>query len=864
MAAVGFVAAAQTKIAVEAPNIVGSDEQFNVTFIIEGEDRPSNFNWNPGDDFTLVWGPQRGESTSIRVINGKRSKSSQFTYTYILAPKKTGKFELPAATAKMKGETITSVQAAVEVLASDSSASAQSGASSGNTQQTKPSGTISSKDLFLKFTVSRTSAVVGQPLTAELKLYQNVDIAGFEGAKFPAFNGFWSQETAAPNNINFQREEVDGRLYNSALLRRYVLIPQQVGNLVIDPAELVCLVNVRRPSHGNSIFDSFFDDNTMTVRKRVTTPAVHVHVNPLPSGAPATFGGGVGSFRISASLSKDQLKMHEATSLTVTVSGRGNVSLLEAPKVNFPADMDVYDTKTTENTDKTTGGTSGSKVFEYPFIPRSHGEFTIAPIEYSYYDVNAGKYETISTGPITFNVEKGDVAETQASTSQLVMPDRKSVKNLGEDIRFIRTRQPSYKFRTVFFVDSSWYWVTAALILLVAGLLWYLMKGMEARRADVVGNKNRKATKMALGRLKMAAGYLQKNLYSAFYEELHKALLGFASDKMNIGAEDLSKENIAAMLKEAGVAEDLSAQFVALLDACEFARYSPDGGNEAMNTHYNEAVKVISSIDSVMKTHKKNTSAAKAMILIMSMLMIPGLTHAENTAYLDSLWSKGVQAYTDGRWSECTESLKALESVGVVSPELYYNLGNAYFKSGDYPHAILYYERTLKISPSFEDARINLDFANSLIRDKIDAVPEFVLKSWARKVCYLMPSDFWALISIVLFAAALALFLVFRLGASRGLRRTGFYCSIVALILSASSFGMAQWQRNSYLKADGAIVMKPVASVKSSPSRDSSKDLFVLHEGTKVTVLDTVGEWKNISLSDGRQGWIEESDMEMI
>lgn len=864
MAAVGFVAAAQTKIAVEAPNIVGSDEQFNVTFIIEGEDRPSNFNWNPGDDFTLVWGPQRGESTSIRVINGKRSKSSQFTYTYILAPKKTGKFELPAATAKMKGETITSVQAAVEVLASDSSASAQSGASSGNTQQTKPSGTISSKDLFLKFTVSRTSAVVGQPLTAELKLYQNVDIAGFEGAKFPAFNGFWSQETAAPNNINFQREEVDGRLYNSALLRRYVLIPQQVGNLVIDPAELVCLVNVRRPSHGNSIFDSFFDDNTMTVRKRVTTPAVHVHVNPLPSGAPATFGGGVGSFRISASLSKDQLKMHEATSLTVTVSGRGNVSLLEAPKVNFPADMDVYDTKTTENTDKTTGGTSGSKVFEYPFIPRSHGEFTIAPIEYSYYDVNAGKYETISTGPITFNVEKGDVAETQASTSQLVMPDRKSVKNLGEDIRFIRTRQPSYKFRTVFFVDSLWYWVTAALILLVAGLLWYLMKGMEARRADVVGNKNRKATKMALGRLKMAAGYLQKNLYSAFYEELHKALLGFASDKMNIGAEDLSKENIAAMLKEAGVAEDLSAQFVALLDACEFARYSPDGGNEAMNTHYNEAVKVISSIDSVMKTHKKNTSAAKAMILIMSMLMMPGLTHAENTAYLDSLWSKGVQAYTDGRWSECTESLKALESLGVVSPELYYNLGNAYFKSGDYPHAILYYERTLKISPSFEDARINLDFANSLIRDKIDAVPEFVLKSWARKVCYLMPSDFWALISIVLFAAALALFLVFRLGASRGLRRTGFYCSIVALILSASSFGMAQWQRNSYLKADGAIVMKPVASVKSSPSRDSSKDLFVLHEGTKVTVLDTVGEWKNISLSDGRQGWIEESDMEMI
>lgn len=863
-----MAASAQTMIKVDAPNIVGEDEQFNVTFIVEGGDRPSNFSWNPGDDFTLVWGPQRGESTSISIVNGKRSKSSQYTFTYILKPKKTGKFEIAPASAKIKGETISSQPVSVEVLSGGSSSSqgtsSSSSSASSRRQQPVSSGSISSHDLFMKFTVNRTSAVIGEPLVAELKLYQRVDIAGFENAKFPSFNGFWSQEIAAPSNIEFKRENVDGTLYNSALLRRYVLIPQQAGELVIDPAELVCLVNIRKQPQSNSIFDAFFDDNVTTLRKRVVTPSVHVHVKNLPAGAPASFGGGVGSFKISAALSKDQLKTHEATSLVVTVTGRGNVSLLEAPKINFPPDLEVYDTKVTENTDKSSGGTSGSKVFEYPFIPRSHGEFTIGPIEYSYYDINTGKYETVSAGSVVFNVEKGSAADAQASSSQLVVPDRKGVKNLGEDIRFIRTREPSYKFRTVFFVGTWGYWLAAFAMLVAAALVWYLMKGMEARRADVAGSRNRKATRMALGRLKVAAGYLQKNLYSAFYEELHKALLGFVSDKLNIGGEDLSKENISAMLNASGVPAELSEKFVALLDACEFARYSPDGGNEAMTSHYNEAVDVISSIDSVMKGHNRKAASGKAMILVAAMLMLPGISRAEDTAYLDTLWQRGVQAYTAGSWSESIDSWKALESSGVVSPELYYNLGNACFKSGDYPHAILYYERTLKSAPSFADARYNLDFANGLIQDKIEAVPEFVLKSWARKICYAAASGTWAAVSLSLFAAALALLLLFRLGPSSAFRRTGFYGGIVAILLSASAFGMASWQKTMFMRADGAIIMAPVSSVKSSPSADSSKDLFVLHEGTKVTILDSVGQWKNISLSDGRQGWIMDTDMEII
>ena len=232
-----------------------------------------------------------------------------------------------------------------------------------------------------------------------------MNIAGFEGANFPTFNGFWSQELAAPTNIEFARETYEGQIYNGALLRKFVLIPQQAGRLTIEPAELVCLVNVRVSSGGSSIFDGFFDDYR-TVRQKVTSKPVEINVSSLPAGAPASFAGGVGEFSISAKLSKDVIKTHEAASLLVTVSGRGNVSLLEAPKVNFPPDMEVYDTKTSDKVDK--GGMSGSKTYEFPFIPRSYGEFEIEPISYTYYDVNAKKYVTLQTQPLAITVEKGN------------------------------------------------------------------------------------------------------------------------------------------------------------------------------------------------------------------------------------------------------------------------------------------------------------------------------------------------------------------------------------------------------------------------------------------------------------------------
>ena len=849
-----LIASAQDVIRVEAPNVVAADEQFNVTFIIEGENSPSGFTWDSGSDFQVLWGPQSGRSMSTQIINGKRTTSSQTTYTYVLRPTGTGKFNIPTATAKVKGKEIRSESKTIEVAAAGAASSrpqTQQGSASRN-QQTG----VADEDIFMTLELSRSNVVVGEPITATLKLYQRVNVAGFENVSFPDFNGFWSQEIEAPTNIEFSREVYEGQIYNSALLRKFILIPQQQGAVKISPAELVCLVNIRVASAGNSIFDGFFDDYR-TVRKRVATKPVTVNVSPLPSGAPASFGGGVGTFEISAKLSKDTLKTHEAGSLLVTVSGKGNVSLLEAPKVSFPPDMEVYDTKVSDRIDK--GGLTGVRYYEFPFIPRSYGDFVIEPIKYSYYDVNTKRYVTLETPAIPLTVEKGN--ETDGGGVVISGPSQKDVRTLGSDIRFISTKAPGLASKGAFFVSSPAFWIITVLLFVVAAICWAAFRKLAARRADVVGTKTRKATKMALKRLQLAGTFLKQNLYTAFYEELHKALIGFISDKLNMPMAEQSKERMAEALKEKNVNETLVAKFIAILDACEFARYSPDAGHDAMAAHYDEAVEIISSMDSEMKT-KKNMS--KTAFMAVALLLAVQFGASAQDSYVDSLWNAANSAYVDGRWADAVADYELISGMGLESASLYCNTGDAYFKDGNIPMAILYYERALKLDPSYEDARYNLELLNAMIQDRIEPVPEFVLKAWFRDLCYIMDSDSWAVCFIVLLALTLALVLVFLLAPTAGGRRAGFFTGIAVLLLAVMSLSFSIWQKNDYSDADKAIVMRPVTSVKSSPAAGSSTDLFILHEGTKVKVIDEVGSWNNIELADGRRGWIPSADIERI
>ena len=851
---------AQTSIRVEVHNIVELSERFNLVFVVEGENAPSSFDWECGEDFTLVWGPQKGSSTSISMVNGKTTRSSQVSYTYILQPKRTGSFTINPATAKVKGKEISSGAVSVKVVDNGSKQQSQQTAQSRQgSGQTAQSQGASEADIFMRLTLSRSSVVVGEPVTATLKIYHRANLVGFENAKFPTFKGFWSSEAEAPQNLDFKREEVNGTVYNAALIRRWVIIPQKAGDISIDPAEIVCLVNVQRRRSSGSIFDDFFGSDYATMRQRVYTSSPVLHVAALPEGAPASFGGGVGEFSVKAKVSRDSLKAHDAASLVVTVSGKGNIALLEAPKVNFPPDFEVYDMKST-----TSGGaTSGSKTFEYPFIPRSPGEFTIAPVKYSYYDVKSRRYKTAQTDSLYISVQRSSAqgsAAVQDGGNTLVV-ERSGVRNIDEDIRYIKTKTALGQ-RKSFFVDSVAYPVTAILMLLAALGFWLGLRKAAARRADVVGTRNRKAAKQALKRLSLAKDFLQKDLYTAFYEELHRSLLGYVGDKLSMDMSQLTKENISSELLAKAVPENVVSDFVTLLDECEYARYSPDSGHDAMNTHYEKAVSTITAIDSCMKKGPSYNKVAGAVALLL--MLVPSAIHAQSLSYPDSLWKAGVEAYAAGNYASAVKDWEDVRATGLTSRELLYNLGNGYVKTGEIGKAVLSYERALRMDPSDADVKYNLEYTRSLTQDRIDSVPEFFLETWGRNACYSLPSDTWAVLSLVLLAVTLLLALLFMLGSSAGKRRLGFFGAIVAFIVTFVCWDFAGWQSREERRQDLAIVIKTVSQVGSSPSEESAKSLFILHEGTKVKILDNVSGFSQIEIADGRQGWIPSRDIEII
>ena len=244
--------------------------------------------------------------------------------------------------------------------------------------------------------------------------------------------------------------------------------------------------------------------------------------------------------------------------------------------------------------------------------------------------------------------------------------------------------------------------------------------------------------------------------------------------------------------------------------------------------------------------------------LALLLLAVPAAWSAE---YPDSLWTVGVNAYTVGDYTAARDAWLSLSELGLASPELYTNTGDAFFKTEDYARAILWYERALKVNPSHKDARFNLEFARSRVQDRIEEVPEFFLKTWGRKACWALSGTAWAVLFLMLLAGALAMLLLFLFGGG-GRRKFGFFGGIILILCALLSLRFALWQRSDALTHDEAVVVNAVTEVKSSPG--SGVSLFVLHEGTKVKVLEEIGGWDNIELSDGRQGWLQNDSVERI
>lgn len=837
----------RAQIRVDAPSLVGLNENFRVEFTLS--EKPSSFTWNPGNDFTLVYGPQVGTSKSTSIINGKKTSESKYTYTYLFIPKSVGTFQLPAAHATVGGKDYASSAIQIKVL---SDGQKEVGASSQSQSQ-------NSSRMFLRMSVSKSSVVVGEPITATLKLYTTTGISGFDNVKLPTFNSFWSQEVDTPQNITFAREEYNGSIYDAALLRRWVLIPQKAGSVTVDEAALTCLVQQRVRS--NNILDAFFDD-VRTIPFEVKSSPLTITVRNLPADAPSSFHGAVGTYTVSAAMDKDTVNVHDATSLHVSISGTGNVALLSAPKIVLPPDSEAYDVKTTEKLVSGSGGTSGSKSFDYPFIPRSSGSFTIDPVEFTYYDTVKSRYVTVKSDSLQYFVRKVDgvsYGSQSDSTLTLVVPSKRDVKTLNEDIHYITTKRPPMSKGISFIMGSGLYWILVGVMLILGVVVFFVTSRLRVVRNDTALVRTRKASRMARKKLAKAKEYLDKDLYGAFYDELHRALLGYASDKLNAGAGEASKDNISSAMIASGVPEDLVREFISMIDKCEYARYAPSSDG-TMLFSYEQAVEVISEIDSYMG--KSNSRVVKSIVALL--VLIPSaMYHASAADLVDSLWVRGVEQYSVGNYAEAKEAFCAIEQEGYASAELYVNIADSYFKTNELGNAVLYYERALKLSPSDKDALFNLEVTNQLLQDRIESVPEFFLKTWSRKICYLLPSNTWAVISLVAILGIIAMVLVFLLAHRSAWKKTGFFGAIALVVIFVLSTAYACEQKSEYLRHDEAVVMRAVVSAKSSPSATGA-DLFVLHEGTKVTILDQVGDWVNISLADGREAWLRLFELEII
>ena len=852
---VAFGLQAQT-LRVEAPNVVAAGEPFRVVFTADG--KISDFEWEAPAGWTLMWGPQRGSSSSTTIINGKVETSKSESYSYLFSTDTKGTYTIPAATCKVGGQTCTSSTASVTVVdegassgASQGSGQSQgqgSGQSSGQSQSQGSAagsasqsandptitGTVPNEDIFMRLNQSKTTAVKGEPITAVLKLYTRQDIEAFEDFKLPTFNGFWSKETYAPTNLELRREELNGKIYNTTVIRRYQLIPQQEGTITIEPAEAVCRLRVRATGRNRSIFDDFFD-NYQTIRKRVATGTINVHVTPLPSGAPASFGGGVGQFGITARFSSDSIAANQASSLIVTVSGKGNVTMLSAPKIDFPNDFDVYDVKTTDRSEA--NGTGGSKVFEYPFIARSYGDFTVGPIKYSYYDISKGIYVTTEAPAVTIKVSS-DGMETLPSGGVSTGGVRQGVRDIGSDIRYVATGNPGLKKQGEFLISSWPFYAILAAIVALFFILCAILDKRRAMRADVAGTRNRRANKVAVERLRRSKSYLGQGLVGAYYEELHKAIMGYVSDKLTMPQSYLSKDNISEALAAKGVEQTAIDSLMDIISTCEQARYAPDYTPEQMENQYRDALAAITAIESGIS---RGARAAKKGVVSVVVLLLAATLGAY--AADEPLWEDATADYAAGNWQEALEKYLEIEQLGHVSDKLYYNIGNAYYKTGNLGESILYWERALKMNPAYADAKYNLNIARESVLDRIETVPEFILAKWVRDAKYMLSSDAWAWVALALMLLVALCLLGFRYFHGRGARRFAFVMACIFLLAAIGAFIFAWSERGDVTSERDAVVMIPVSSVKSSPGEDG-KSLFILHEGTKIQVLDELGDWR--------------------
>lgn len=590
-------AADKVRFVAEAADVVVSGDQVRLVFTVNSQDI-KDFRAPSIKGFDVLMGPSRSQQSSIQIINGKRTSNSSTAFTYILLAGSPGTYTIPAASVEVNGEKVFSNSISIKVLPQDQNSgnSGNNGGGSASSSRSQAAGSrISANDLFITATASKTTVHEQEAILLTYKVYTVVNLRQLYG-KMPDLKGFHTQEVELPQQKTFTLEHYKGRNYNTTVWSQYVLFPQQTGKLEIPSITFDGVVAQQTVS--DDPFDAFFNGGGyVEVKKKITTPKVVINVQPLPA-KPAGFSGAVGEFKLASSINATDVKTNDAVTIKLTLSGTGNMKLIGTPEVKFPQDFEIYDPKVTDDYKLTNSGLTGTKTFEYLAIPRHAGNFTIPAVEFTYFDLKSNSYKTLKTEVYNLKVAKG-----QGNADQVIsdFTNKESVKMLGKDIRFIKLGDSSLRPKGDFFFGTVGYYLCylIPLLLFVVFAVIYRQKALE--NANVAKVKTKKANKVATRRMKLAGKLLAENKKNEFYDEVLKALWGYISDKLSIPVSQLSKDNIEAELTNYGVQEALIAEFIGVLNECEYARYAPGNENEAMDKVYSASVEVISKMENSIK-----------------------------------------------------------------------------------------------------------------------------------------------------------------------------------------------------------------------------------------------------------------------
>lgn len=596
----------------EAPESVVQGQHFKVTYSMNKEGK--DFLAPDMSAFNVLMGPSQSRSQSVQIINGSVSRNTSITYTYVLSAMDAGSYTLAPAEITVKGKKYSSNSIKIEVVPEeDLSGSQQSqGSSGGGTQAQAPArsgGNVSGggqlsedKQIFVRQILSKTRVYEQEAILLTYKLYTRYDIRDISGVKFPDLQGFYVQEFDLDPNRQFKVENYNGYNYNTLVLKQCLLYPQHSGTIELERGSLDVILRVRNNRPSNNIFDSFFDSYS-EVNKTLAIQPAKVEVRPLPAGAPASFNGAVGNFSLSGDISSTSLSANEAVTLTLKVTGNGNMRLLKNPEIKFPNDFDVYDPKVENNIKTTVNGLSGTRTIEYLAIPRFGGTFDIPSAEFSYFDLGSGQYKTIRTQPykITVAADSGAAAASTAPAVNNYAANKEEIKNIGTDIRYIHGSGP-LRQKGSFFLGSTEFWLAMGLPLAAFMIVLIVLRRRARENADIAGRRTRGANKQARRRLRSAEKHMKSGDKNGFYEETMKALWGYLSDKLSIPLANLTKENVQEEMLRHGASADLTEQFLKTLSDCEFARFSPAAGeNLSMKAIYDEAIELIGRIDESLK-----------------------------------------------------------------------------------------------------------------------------------------------------------------------------------------------------------------------------------------------------------------------